>query len=539
MTWKFLETTMNKNKLDNLKKIDSALVVKKGKRGLFSIIFGRTTLITLVLILQFYILFSVMYRFTEYSEYYLGGTLIITVVMILVITNSASNPTTKLAWIGLIALAPLLGMVLYIYIENDIGFRLIKKGLSDIIERTSHYLPKNDEIKEEIKSADPAFSGICQYMSRRGGATVYKNTSSKYFPIGEDFYASLLEELPKAKKFIFLEFFIVGEGLMWGSILDILKKKVAEGVEVRILYDGTCAFTLLPYDYPKKLEKLGIKCKMFSPVRPLISSHYNNRDHRKIVVIDGHTAYTGGINLADEYINKKVLHGHWKDVGIMIKGPAVRSFTLMFLQMWNLGEKRVNYSRFLDEEITPVADADGYVMPYGDSPLDNELVGENVYIDILNTARDYVHIMTPYLIPDNELLSALKLASKRGVDVKLIMPHIPDKKVIFALSKSYYRELIDAGVKIYEYTPGFVHAKMFVSDDMRAVVGSINLDYRSLYLHFECAVYLYGAGTIGDIVRDFDCTLAKCQLVTRDDMKKESLLTRFIGYVLKIFAPLT
>ena len=335
-----------------------------------------------------------------------------------------------------------------------------------------------------------------------------------------------------------MEYFIIDEGYMWDSVLEILQRKASQGVDVRVMYDGTCAIFKLPYHYPEKLRAMGIQCKMFSPIRPLVSTHYNNRDHRKIVVIDGHTAFTGGINLADEYINRKTVHGHWKDTAIMLKGEAVRSFTLMFLQLWNVSERTPEYEQYLNAPLPELPNAPGYVLPYGDSPFDDERVGESIYLDIINRAKHYVHIMTPYLIIDGEMTHALTYAAKRGVDVRLILPHVPDKKSAFSLAYTHYRELLKGGVRIYEYTPGFVHAKVFASDDEKAVVGTINLDYRSLYLHFECAAYLYQTPAVAEIEQDFRSTLKSCQQVTLDTMKKDKLYRKILGWLLKVFAPL-
>ncbi|MDE6594758.1 MAG: cardiolipin synthase, partial [Oscillospiraceae bacterium] len=309
-------------------------------------------------------------------------------------------------------------------------------------------------------------------------------------------------------------------------------------------YDGMCSLVLVPYSYPKKLIAQGVKCKMFSPIKPVLSTVQNNRDHRKILVVDGHTAFTGGVNLADEYINKCERFGHWKDTAVMIKGEAVAGFTMMFLQNWNITEYDCEdkYARFIKTNFPEIAEKNlptgGFVMPYGDSPLDNENVGQNVYLDILNRAEKYVHIMTPYLILDNEMTSALTYAAKRGVEVIIIMPHIPDKQYAYILARSYYKELISAGVKIYEYTPGFVHAKCFVSDGIRAVVGSINLDYRSLFLHFECACYFYMNSVVRQVEEDVQKTLEKCVEITVEDCKKYNVFKRIAGHLLRIIAPL-
>ena len=329
---------------------------------------------------------------------------------------------------------------------------------------------------------------------------------------------------------------------MWNTVLEILTRKVREGVEVRFMYDGTCTLSLLPKNYNKRMEALGIKCKIFSPMMPFLTTHQNNRDHRKILVIDGHTAFTGGINLADEYINEKVRFGHWKDTAIMVKGKAVNNFTLMFLQMWNITETECeNYGRYMymgNDRLEPSMRNGGYIVPYGDSPFDNEEVGEKVYLDILNTAKDYVHIMTPYLILDEELLNAIIFAAQRGVDVKIVLPHIPDKKYAYWLARTHYMELIAEGVEIYEYTPGFVHAKVFTSDDEKGVVGTINLDFRSLYLHFECAAYIWRNPVIRDIEADFQVTLEKCERISPQNCREYNLFYKILGRALRLVAPL-
>jgi cardiolipin synthase len=348
----------------------------------------------------------------------------------------------------------------------------------------------------------------------------------------------MMKQLEQAEHFIFMEYFIVDEGVMWGKILELLAKKAAEGVEIRFLYDGTCEFSLLPHDYPKRLKKLGIHCKVVLPATPFVSTHYNFRDHRKILVIDGHTAFTGGINLADEYINRIERFGHWKDTAIMLKGEAVKSFTLMFLQMWSIDEKNPDFKTYLHFPTNPQKEAAGYVLPYGDSPFDSDKVGERVYMDILNHAKSYVHIMSPYLILDGEMETALKFAAERGVDVKLILPGIPDKRIPYALAKTHYLSLLASGVKIYEYTPGFVHAKVFVSDGCKGVVGTINLDYRSFYHHFECAAYLYGVSCISDMEQDFQNTLKKCRQITKESVLKMKWNQKLLGIFMKWAAPL-
>ena len=304
------------------------------------------------------------------------------------------------------------------------------------------------------------------------------------------------------------------------------------------MYDGTCALWYLPRKYPQQLQKEGIKCKMFSPVKILFSPHFNNRDHRKIVVVDGKVAFTGGINLADEYINEKVRFGHWKDVGIMLTGDAVERFTYMFLEMWNVSEKKEDNYSLYERPDNFLQESDGYVIPYSVCPLGPERVGERVYLDIINTAHTDVHIMTPYLIPDHQMLTALTYAAKRGVEVIIIMPHIPDKKYAFVLAKTYYNQLLEAGVRICEYEPGFVHAKAFVSDGEKAVVGTVNLDYRSLYHHFECGVILYKNSQVAEVERDIQETLKKSLEMTIEDYKRLRLRDRMLGRIMRIIAPM-
>ena len=332
---------------------------------------------------------------------------------------------------------------------------------------------------------------------------------------------------------------------MWDSIVKILEQKVKEGVEVRILYDGMNSFSNLPHDYPKELEAKGIHCQIFNPIRPAISTSQNNRDHRKILVIDGHTAYTGGVNLADEYINRKVRFGHWKDNAIRLKGDAVNNFTVMFLQMWDVCVKKLDsdfdYSRYLDTGDyfhAPELNMDGFSIPFSDSPIDGEPVGHQLYLDIIYQARKYVYIMTPYLVLDDDMITALTYAAKRGVDTVIIMPHIPDKKSAFMLAHSYYTELIEASVKVYEYLPGFVHSKTFVSDGEKAVVGSVNMDFRSQYLNFECGVYIYENPVVKDIRYDFDETLKKCVRMTKESVDALPTLHKFCGKAMRLIAPL-
>ncbi len=529
---------MDKQKIREKSSVDNSGVylLEKSKRGVLNVLFGRTMLILVLLAVQVLLLWRV-FTSLQYVKYIYAALQVLYVVLILHLVNKSSNPAIKITWILLVVLAPPVGVFLYLFVEMDWGHRVLNRRLSELVRKTSGMLPDQSALRERLRETDPALGSMADYMWANGYFDIYRNTDAEYLPSGEAAMEAILRELDRAEKFIFMEFFIIDEGVMWGRILKKLEEKVAQGVEVRVLYDGTCALFRLPYRYPRMLEALGIKCKMFSPLRPLVSTHYNNRDHRKILVVDGRAAFTGGVNLADEYINAKTLYGHWKDAGVMLHGDAVKAFTLMFLQMWNIDERTENFGKYLSAPC-PLVPARGYVLPYGDSPLDEERVGEMVYLDILSRATRYVHIMTPYLILDNEMITALTFAAKRGVDVAIVLPHIPDKRYAFALAKTHYSQLLQAGVRILEYTPGFVHAKTFVSDDLKAVVGTINLDYRSLYLHFECAAYLYDSPAVADVERDFQSTAALCREITLKDVARIPLLTRLAGWLLKVLAPL-
>lgn len=531
-------------------------LLKKGQKGIMYALFSRMGIMLILLVLQVLMLLSLFQWFKDFLPHVLGGTALFTVCMVLYLINSQIDPTAKITWLIVIMLVPVFGALLFWYTQSETGHRAEKKRLESILDATKDMLPQDETVIRGLEQDNPGEAALAGYIRRSGCFPVFADTQVTFFPLGEDKFAEMLRQLEQAKQYIFMEYFIVEEGLMWGSILEILARKVKEGVEVRVMYDGTCEFSTLPHNYPKKLQALGIKCKAFSPMSPFLSTHYNYRDHRKILVIDGHTAFTGGVNLADEYINHIEKYGHWKDTAVMLKGGAAKSFALMFLQMWNITERSEEYDKYLNVPVPapacPMPErqmperqpamqpqcTDGYVIPYGDCPLDADKVGERVYMDILNRATRYVHIMSPYLILDGEMETALKFAAEKGVDVKLILPGIPDKAAPYALAKTHYKSLLASGVKIYEYTPGFVHAKVFVSDDCRAVVGTINLDYRSLYHHFECAAYLYRTACIAEIEADFEKTLEKCRLVTNETIRSEKYSVKIQGAVMKAISPL-
>lgn len=515
-----------------------ASLAKPVKKGILRLIFSRFFIIALLIILQVGLVVLTYFKFAEKAPILLLAAWILTIIMVIYLFNSKMDSSAKLTWMLLIALAPAAGAILLFWTRANFGQRMSAAMSKYQIENTKDILCQSPDVLKKLEHDGSGTDDLSRYLSKSGCFPLYDKSKVTYFPSGEKKFEAMLAELEKAEKFIFLEYFIIEEGYMWGRILDILIRKAKAGVEVRVLYDGMCEMSTLPPGYWKLLEKEGIHAMAFSPIIPLVSSHYNYRDHRKILVIDGKVAFNGGVNLADEYINRIERFGHWKDAALKIEGDAVRSFTLMFLQMWYRGVKEPDYETWLSAPCPETKDASGYVLPYCDDPLDSYKVGEFVYMDIINRATDYVHIMTPYLIMDDELQSALCFAAQRNVDVKIIMPGIPDKKVPFALAKTHYKILKDAGVKIYEYSPGFVHSKVFVSDDRKAVVGTINLDYRSLYHHYECATYMYKTDCIADIEKDFTDTLPKCREVTFESIKKEKISYKVAGRLAKMISPL-
>ncbi|MBR6569865.1 MAG: cardiolipin synthase [Clostridia bacterium] len=513
-------------------------LLDNSKRSFMRTVFSRLGLILLLMLVQFLLLFSVFRWFASFIPHYFGSTLLFNALMAIVIINSGADASAKVTWLIVIMVLPIFGALLYLYTRSDIGHRALKSRTAAVARETQHAIASPDDTIRALHEQNPGASSLARYIGRCGCHPLWQNTAVTYFPSGEAMLEALLNDLESATKFIFLEYFIVDEGAMWGQILDVLADKAAEGVDVCVMIDGSCEFTTLPHDYPQRLSALGIKCKMFARALPFISTHYNYRDHRKIAVIDGCVSYTGGVNLADEYINHIQRFGYWKDTAIRLEGEATRSFTLMFLQMWKLDDAAYNIKTYLRPQHTHAMESKGFVIPYGDCPLDSNKVGERVYMDILFRAERYVHIMTPYLILDGQMENALKFAAERGVDVHLILPGVPDKKSAFWLARTHYSGLLAAGVKISEFTPGFVHAKVFVADDREAVVGTINLDYRSLYHHFECAVYMYDVPCIAEIEQDFQHTLAQCAPMTPHRLKSIPWYQNLIGAALKAMAPL-
>lgn len=498
----------------------------------------RVILLVSSFILQIGIISFFLLKYSEsFFDFYLAS-LTLSIIIVFIIINNKSNPSYKIAWIVPVMIFPIFGGLFYLlYGGNKLSTREKLKMVIQNIEMTNS-LKQDDEIIKKIGDKSIYAKNQSEYILNYAKCPVYNNTETTYFKIGEEKFEALLRELKKAEKFIFLEYFIIQEGKMFNSILEILEEKAKQGVDVRLIYDDVGCIVTLPHNYKNTLEAKGIKCRVFNPIKPFFTRRLNNRDHRKIVVIDGDVGFTGGINLADEYINEYEKHGYWKDAGIMLKGDAVWNLTVMFLSMWDyIDNKEEDYIKFKPSK-NKYYNSKGYVQPFDDSPLINEPIGETVYLNLINKAKEYIYINTPYLIIDNEMATALKIAVKSGVDIKIVTPYIPDKKFVHAVTKSYYESFIKDGIEIYEFTPGFMHAKTFVVDDEYGVVGSINLDFRSLYLHYECGVWLYKTESIKSMKDDYLETLKRCHKVTMEECKNTSSIRKVLRLIIRMFAPL-
>lgn len=494
--------------------------------------------VILLLVLQGLVLIGLISNASQLARWVDRAFRLISVLVGLRVVSSRDKPTYKLLWIVLFLVFPVFGGLLYILISFQRSTRWAKDRLEQLKREGQPLLKIDCDAYEEACRNVPERISQLRYL-RAAGFPVYGRTDCNYYSPGERIFEALLPELERAERYIFLEFFIIQEGVMWNAIHDILLRKARQGVDVRVIYDDLGSFLTLPKDYARQLESEGIACRVFNPFHPVLSSIQNNRDHRKIISIDGKTAFTGGFNLADEYINAIEKHGHWKDAGMCLHGDAAWSLTVMFLQMWGLASRTSeDFSRFIPQwDDVCYAGGDGFVQPYDDSPLDKDNTGEHVYMQIINNAKQYVYINTPYLIVDDSMISALSLAAKSGVDVRIITPHRWDKWAIHMTTRAYYRSLLEAGVRIYEYTPGFLHAKTFVSDDQIATVGTINMDYRSLYLHFECGTVLYRSRVVEQVKEDFIRTLGVCQEITLEDCRHRFPF-RLFQEILRLFAPL-
>lgn len=503
----------------------------------FNIVFGRILYTAMFVILQLSAIVVMFLFFSEKFAYFYIFSILVSIIVLFHLIYKNGNPEYKLAWVIPILIFPIFGGFLYlVFSKNRVNERMTKR-LNDLDGYYKDSVNTDDVPLETLKSSPSAYLQS-KYIYNTAHTMPSQSTKTEYIPIGEDYFNKIMADIKNAKKFIFLEFFIIEEGYMWDNVLEVLKQKVAEGVEVRLIYDDFGCMLKLPQNYNKRLESYGIKTIVFHRFNNIFTPSFNNRDHRKILIIDGMISYTGGINLADEYMNKIHPYGHWKDTAIKLTGVATWDFTVMFLSLWNsLKNDKEDFSKYSPDILTiNEIENDGFVQPFTDIPLDKHDISKNVYLNIINKAEKYVYITTPYFIIDNTMLEALCNAATSGVDVRIVTPKIGDHKYIHFLSRSYYETLIKYGVKIYEYTPGFIHAKNLVCDDKYAIVGTVNLDFRSLYLHYECAVWMYLSSAVADIKADFDKLFEVSENIL--EPKRHNLFARIIISILKAFAPL-
>lgn len=507
-------------------------------KGFFGKIFNRFSITAILIMIQAVWYAVLLVALANYSSLISLAFTIMAALIALYVIWRDDNPAFKVGWILLVCLMPVLGGTMYIFFGNKRPSKVIKKKID--AQEALHKTVLKQEMDLTGTMSNRMMDTI-RYIGEGGPYPypVWGHTKADYFPVGEKMYEKMLIDLENAEHYIFMEYFIMSEGKMMDTIGELLIQKADAGLDVRITYDDVGSISTIPVELFDEMKDHGIQFVAFNPMKPILSLVYNNRNHRKILVIDGYVGYSGGINIADEYINIINRFGHWKDTGVRLEGDAVWNFTVMFLNMWNAFKKTdqsyERYKPFVHQSEKIITD--GLVQPFADSPLDNEHVGENVYLEILSQAEDYVYIFTPYLIIDNEMKTSLELAAKRGVDVRIVTPGIPDKKMVYQLTRSYYQPLIRAGVKIYEYVPGFIHAKSYIADDRIGVVGTINMDYRSLYLHFECGVLLIGGQVLKDLKSDCIDTFSKCRLIDQDDCNNGFFKT-LSEAVLRVVSPL-
>lgn len=473
---------------------------------------------------------------TRYMRLYFYIEGLIGFVFGIVILNAKINPSYKIVWLILVLLLSWAGIALYLMLgRNNRKNRRIHRYVKRQLPLADMLSGSGENVRAAIRAADPDFARIAEYVERVGGFPAEYCSDATYYESGEAFFEPYKEALRAAKHFIFMEFYIIDEGKMWGEVLEILEQKVSEGVTVRLVYDDFGNFGTLPANYSRILAGKGISCMVFNKFVPVVNMRLNNRTHRKITVIDGKVAFTGGLNLADEYINAVRKFGYWKDSAIRVTGRCVANFTAMFLQMWSIKHECEDTSRFFPA--LPIEEGTDFAVPFSDAFADEHNVAEDIYMSLLYSAKDYVYISTPYLLLDNEMRTAIVTAAKSGVDVRLLVPHIPDKKSTFWLTKAFYTELIDEGVKVYEFSPGFVHAKFIVSDDRVGVVGTTNMDFRSFYLNYECGVLFRNEAAAKAVRDDFHACEGLGRLMTKENTKVR-LVTRMIRSMIRMFAPL-
>jgi len=510
-------------------------------KKIISFIFSRVVIVGVLIILQLLLILLGVMRFSEYVGVFYGIFTFVDFAVVSKIVSSRENPSYKIAWIIPILTLPPFGVALYVIFRGNSLSRKLKRILANTYSLMAEQPPEHCKYAR-MKINEKTALKLSDHITNASNCPPYTDTDVRYYGCGEEFLPELTETLESAKRYIFLEYFIIEKGIMWDCILDILRRKAAEGVDVRVIYDDMGCIALLSSRYAKELERQGIKCKVFNRFVPILSATLNNRNHRKICVVDGKYGFTGGINIADEYINAKEKFGYWKDNAVKLTGKAAWSLTVMFLSMWDSldykGKKqKADFAPYFPEAFYELGCGGGIIQPYTDNPFDDSPVGENVYLDMIYSATDYIYITTPYLIIDYSMERALCSAAESGVDVRIVVPGIPDKRIVYEATRSNYPELLRAGVKIYEYIPGFIHAKTFVCDGKYATVGTVNLDFRSLYLHFECGVWLYDSPVIADVKADLDNIIDISRELSYESCRVGPLRRAFRS-IIELFAPL-
>lgn len=507
-----------------------------GKNGVARLVF-----VIIAIFLEVLVILALILRFSDKAAWINIVMRVAAVLIVLGVYSQKKTASIRMPWIILIMAAPVLGVSLFLMIGLNGSTRKMRKHYQEIDDILLPMLPENQDELQALANRHPGAGNLSAYIHTYGGYPVYRNTDVVYYEEAADGLEAQLTALARAKRFIFMEYHAIEDSYSFHRLQAVLEDRAAHGVEVRLFYDDMGSIGFITTDFVKKMEAVGIRCRVFNPFAPGLNLFLNNRDHRKITVIDGQVGFTGGYNLANEYFNIDAPYGYWKDTGVRLEGDAVRSLTVTFLEMWNAvsgtDENDRDFARYLpDTEYR--AQTPCYVQPYADGPMGHEHVGENVYISMAETARRYAWFITPYLIVTDELIHAFGLAAKRGVDVRIITPGVPDKKLIYQVTRSYYNSLVRDGVRIFEYTPGFCHCKMSVADDLMATCGTINLDYRSLYHHFENGCFLCDGQAILDIKTDFDRTLAQCREVTDYYRDGRGRFLRLGQLILRLFAPL-
>lgn len=514
---------------------------KKKKTSVRRIVTGRIVSILPVVILQGLIIFAIAKWLAPFATYFYSGLSILSALFVLYLISKRDEGAYKMLWLLVMFVTPLPGALMYLLYGNKRTGKILEQRLNAVKDSIPIKLNDDSETQKLLEDEDKRIAQTFAYIKEITGFPVLKNDTAQYYPIGELLFEQMLSALKEAKRYVFIEYFIVQDGVMWESMVEVMEQKVQEGVDIRVLYDDIGSIGTFSYKNRASLLKRGIKCEKFNPMI-VLSGALNNRDHRKIMVVDGIVAFSGGINLADEYINEEHPFGHWKDIGFKITGDAIRSYAYMFIEFWNASSSDKITKELIGDDYDRVrvsddTEFDGYVLPYYDSPNREEAASNNLFIDLLGQSVDYIWFYTPYLLLGDGLRDAFVRAAQRGVDVRIIMPGIPDKKVVYRMSRSYYCDLLEAGVKVYEYTPGFVHAKACLMDDRVGSVGTVNLDYRSLYLHYECNALFFNASILSELKEDFEASMEVSRERTLQD-ENRGLLHSVINSILRIFAPL-